>query len=81
MKKRHFYRHENSIIIFSAMSLKTRSKIKSRDLDKFPKLTVTRPVWTGFKIAVRHKLLTHNNTRLYTAYKKGNSKYYCFIMK
>ena len=28
----------------------------------------TRPVWTGFKIAVRLKLLTHNNTRLYTAY-------------
>ena len=32
----------------------------------------TRPVWTGFKIAVRLKLLTHNNTRFYTAYKKGN---------
>ena len=30
----------------------------------------TRPVWTGFKIAVKHKLLTHNNTGLYTAYKK-----------
>ena len=42
---------------------------------------ITRPVWTGFKIAVRHKLLTHNYTRLYTAYKKGNSKYYSFIMK
>ena len=39
-----------------------------------------RPVWTGFKIAVRLKLLTHNNTRLFTA-KKGNSKYYCYIMK
>ena len=41
----------------------------------------TRTVWTGFKIAVRLKLLKHNNTRLYTAYKKANSKYYCFIMK
>ena len=41
----------------------------------------TRLVWTSFKIYVRHKLLTHNNTRLFTAYKKGNSKYYCFIMK
>ena len=30
-----------------------------------------RPVCTGFKIAVRHKLLTHTNTRLYTAYKKA----------
>ena len=34
----------------------------------------TRPVWTGFKIGVRHKLLTHNKTRLHTAYKKGNSE-------
>ena len=33
----------------------------------------TRPVWTAFKIAVRHKLPTHYNTRLYTTYKKGNS--------
>ena len=42
----------------------------------------TRPVWTGFMIAVRHKLLTHNNTRLNTAYKNGNSsRYFCFIMK
>ena len=31
----------------------------------------TRPVWTGFKIAVRLKPLTHNNTRLYIAYKKA----------
>ena len=38
----------------------------------------TRPVWTGFKIAVRHKLqqptaaqLTHNKTKLYAAYKKA----------
>ena len=31
----------------------------------------TRPVWTGFKIAVRHKLLTHYKIRLYTAYKKA----------
>ena len=29
------------------------------------------PIWTGFKIAVKHKLLTHNNTRLYTTYKKA----------
>ena len=36
----------------------------------------TRPVWTGFKIAVRH-----NNTRLYTAYKRANSKNYCYILK
>ena len=35
-------------------------------------------VWTGFKIALRHKLLTHYKTRLHTAYKKGNSIYYCF---
>ena len=28
-------------------------------------LNKTRPVWTGFKIVVRHKLLMHNNTRLY----------------
>ena len=34
-------------------------------------LPETRPVWTDFKIAARHKLLTHNNTRLYTAYKKA----------
>ena len=33
--------------------------------------TKTRPVWTGFKIAVRYKLLTHNKTRLFTAYKKA----------
>ena len=44
-------------------------------------IKLTRPVWTGFKIAVRHNLLTHNKTRLYNAYKKGNSKYQCFIMK
>ena len=36
------------------------SKIRSKEQ--------TRPVWTGFKISVRHELLTHNNTRLYTAY-------------
>ena len=41
----------------------------------------TRPVWTGFKIAVRLKLLTHYNTRLYTTYKKAKSKYYCFIFR
>ena len=41
----------------------------------------TRPVWTGFKIAVRLKLLTHYNNRLCTTYKKANSKYYCFILK
>ena len=41
----------------------------------------TRPVWTGFKIALRLKLLTHNNNRLYTTYKKRNIIYYCFIMK
>ena len=29
---------------------------------------------------VRHKLLTHYKTILQTAYKKGNSKYYCFII-
>ena len=38
----------------------------------------TRPVWTGYNIPVRHKLITHYKTRLYTAYKKGNGKYYCF---
>ena len=30
----------------------------------------TRLVWTGFKIAVRLKVLTHNNTRLYTTYNR-----------
>ena len=30
-----------------------------------------RPVWTSFKIAVRHKLLTHNKNRLYFTYKKA----------
>ena len=39
---------------------------------------LTRPVWTGFKIAVRHKLLTQKKIRLCT---KGNIKYYCFNMK
>ena len=37
---------------------------------------IKRPVWTGFKIAVRRKLLAHNRTKLKTGYKKGNSKYY-----
>ena len=32
-------------------------------------LVITRPVLTGLKIVVRHKLLTHNKTRLYIAYK------------
>ena len=27
-----------------------------------------RPVWTGFKIAVRPKLLTHNKTKLYIGF-------------
>ena len=45
-----------------------------------PNYIKTRPVWTGFKIAAWHKLLTHNKTRLQTAYKTGNNKYYCFIM-
>ena len=31
----------------------------------------TRQVRTGFKIAVKHKLLTHNKTRLHTTYKKA----------
>ena len=31
-------------------------------------------------IAVGHKLLKHYKTRLYTTYKKGNSKYHCFIL-
>ena len=35
----------------------------------------TRPVWTGFKIVVRRKLLTHTKTKLKTGSKKGNSKY------
>ena len=34
----------------------------------------TRPVQTGFKIAVRLKLLLHNKNKLYIAYKRGNSK-------
>ena len=46
----------------------------------FIDLKKTRPVWTGFKIAVRHNLLTHYKTRLYTPYKKGNNKYYCIII-
>ena len=29
-----------------------------------------RPVLTGFKIAVRQKLIAHNNTILYATYKK-----------
>ena len=40
----------------------------------------TRPVWTGFKIAVRHKLLTHNKTRLYTA-KDNNVKIWLILIK
>ena len=28
-------------------------------------------VWTSFKIAVKHKLLIHNNSRLCIAYKKA----------
>ena len=41
----------------------------------------TRPVWTGFKIAVRQKPQSHYKTIiLYTAYKKCNSKYHCFII-
>ena len=35
------------------------------------RVSKTRPIWTGFKIAVRQKLLTHNKTRLYIAYKKA----------
>ena len=31
----------------------------------------TRPVWIGFKIAVIHKLLTQNKTRLYPALNKA----------
>ena len=50
----------------------TKNKIKEH-LCEVPHKT--RPVWTGFKIAVRHKLLTHNNTRLYTDYKKVNNIY------
>ena len=46
------------------------NKIKEH-LFKVPKFKKIRPVWTGFKIAVRHKLLTHYKTRLYTAYKKA----------
>ena len=34
-------------------------------------LLKTRPVKTSFKIAVRHQLLTHNKTRLSSAYKKA----------
>ena len=34
-----------------------------KDYDKQLNWNKTRPVWTNFKIAVRHKLLTHNNTR------------------
>ena len=52
-----------------------------KDQQELNPKTKTRPVWTGFKIAVRLKLLTHNNTKLYTTYKKDNSKYYCFILK
>ena len=29
----------------------------------------TRPVWTGFKIVVRPKLLKHNKTKLYMGFK------------
>jgi hypothetical protein len=32
---------------------------KDREFSKKKVLDRTRPVWTGFKIAVRHKLLTH----------------------
>ena len=32
-------------------------KVFSSFVIKF--IMITRPVWTGFKIAVRHKLLTH----------------------
>ena len=43
-------------------------------------MTITRPVWTGFKIAERHKLLMHNNTRLHIAYKKGNKYSECLSL-
>ena len=33
--------------------------------------TETRPVWTGFKIAVRQKFLMHNKAKLWTGVKKG----------
>ena len=33
-------------------------------------LYLTRPVWTGFKIVVRRKLLMHNKTELQTGFKK-----------
>ena len=48
--------------------------------NKGANLLKTRLVWNGFKIAIRHKLLEYYKTRLFTSYKKGKSKYYCFII-
>ena len=50
-----------------------KNKIKET-IKNGPTLLKTRLVWTGFKIAVRRKLLMHNKIELQTGYKKGNSK-------
>ena len=54
-------------IIFLNVHVSAENK-KRRKLRFFPWLLTTRPVWTGFKIAVRQK---HYKTRLYTPYKKA----------